>query len=171
MDYEIENGLTPQGYAWARVPYPSANPGSRRYTGWSKHGEDYIEPHVVGQDGYAYLRLYEMTGNTKYLRAAMRCAEALVKNYRTGDDANLAVAFPLLCKKTAALSGAGMFRYSANVLEPIHVLDELIRLDQGDVRAFKTVRNGAWQWLMKYPMSNNMWVGIFRRCATPAWTT
>jgi len=28
----------------------------------------------VGEDGYAYLRLYEMTGNTKYLRAAIRCA-------------------------------------------------------------------------------------------------
>src|SRR5690348_15476321 len=35
VDYELENGLTPEGYAWAQVPYPSANPGSRRYTGWS----------------------------------------------------------------------------------------------------------------------------------------
>ncbi len=56
----------------------------RRYTGWSQLGEDYIEPHVVGEDGYAYLRLYEMTGNTKYLRAAIRCADALVKNYKIG---------------------------------------------------------------------------------------
>jgi hypothetical protein len=55
-------------------------PGARRYTGWSQHAEDFIEPHVVGEDGYAYLRLYEMTGNTKYLRAVIRCAEALVKN-------------------------------------------------------------------------------------------
>ena len=37
-------------------------PAARRYTGWSKHGEDYVEPHVVGEDGYGYLRLYEMTG-------------------------------------------------------------------------------------------------------------
>ena len=45
-------------------------------------GEDYIEPHVVGEDGYGYLRFYEMTGNTKYLRAAIHCADALVKNYK-----------------------------------------------------------------------------------------
>src|ERR1700724_2308539 len=51
VDYELENGLTPEGYAWAQVPYPSANPGSRRYTGWSWHGEDFVEPHVVGEDG------------------------------------------------------------------------------------------------------------------------
>ena len=68
VDYELENGLTPEGYAWAQVPYPSANPGSTRYTGWSEHGEDFVEPPVVGEDGYAYLRLYEMTGNTRYLR-------------------------------------------------------------------------------------------------------
>jgi hypothetical protein len=85
VDYELENGRTPEGYAWAQVPHPSANPGSPRYTGWSEHGEDFVEPHVVGEDGYGYLRLYEMTGNTKYLLAAIRCAEALVKNFKPGD--------------------------------------------------------------------------------------
>ena len=160
VDYELENGLTPRGYAWAQVPYPSANPGSRRYTGWSKHGEDYVEPHVVGQDGYAYLRLYEMTGDKKYLRAALRCAAALVKNYHIGDA--LTSPWPFRCfAKNGSLKGAGMFRYSANVLDPIQLLDELIRLDQGDVESFKTVRNGAWNWLMKYPLNDNRWVGYF----------
>jgi hypothetical protein len=79
VDYELDNGLTPEGYAWAQVPYASANPGAKRYSGWSQLGEDYIEPLVVGEDGYGYLRLYEMTGNTKYLRAAIRCADALVR--------------------------------------------------------------------------------------------
>src|SRR5882757_5809933 len=27
VDYELENGTTPKGYAWSQVPYPSANPG------------------------------------------------------------------------------------------------------------------------------------------------
>lgn len=84
IDYELENGLTPETYAWPGVPYASANPGGRHYTGWSRHGEDFLEPPIVGEDGYAYLRFYEMTGNAKYLRAAIRCASALVKNYKTG---------------------------------------------------------------------------------------
>src|ERR1700761_9819044 len=33
VDYELENGTTPKGYAWSQVPYPSANPGGARYTG------------------------------------------------------------------------------------------------------------------------------------------
>jgi hypothetical protein len=163
VDYELENGLTPEGYAWAQVPYPSANPGSRRYTGWSEHGEDFVEPHVVGEDGYAYLRLYEMTGNTKYLRAAIRCAEALVKNFKPGDAQNSP--WPLRCfardGRVDRTQGKGMFPYSANVVEPIMLLDELMRLGQGDVASYKSVREGAWAWLMRYPMQNNVWVGYF----------
>jgi len=138
VDYELENGLTPEGYAWAEVPYPSANPGSRRYTGWSDHGEDFVEPHVVGEDGYAYLRLYEMTGNTKYLRAAIRCAEALAKNYKVGDERNSPWPYRCFARDGRIDGGTGMFPYSANVVEPIMLLDELIRLDQGDTAFLQT---------------------------------
>jgi hypothetical protein len=54
-----------------------------------------------------------------------------------------------------------MFPYSANVVEPIMLLDELIRLNQGDTATYKKTREGAWRWLMKYPMHNNVWVGYF----------
>jgi hypothetical protein len=161
VDYELENGRTPEGYAWAQVPYPSANPGSPRYTGWSEHGEDFVEPHVVGEDGYGYLRLYEMTGNTKYLLAAIRCAEALVKNFKPGDENNSPWPYRCFARDGSVRGGTGMFPYSANVVEPIMLFDELIRLDQGDVAAYKRVREGAWAWLMKYPMQNNVWVGYF----------
>jgi len=160
VDYELENGRTPEGYVWAQVPYASANPGDRRYTGWSVHGEDYVEPHVVGEDGYAYLRLYEMTGNTKYLRAAIRCAEALAKNFKAGDAENSP--WPVRCyARDGKVEGKGMGNYSANVIEPIMLLDELIRIQQGDVATYKTVREGAWSWFQKYPLANNVWVGYF----------
>jgi hypothetical protein len=161
VDYELENGLTPEGGAWSQVPYPSANPGSHRYTGWSTHGEDFVEPHVVGEDGYAYLRLYEMTGNTKYLRAAIRCAEALAKNFQPGDELNSPWPYRCFARDGSIAGGKGMFPYSANVVEPIMLFDELIRLDQGDIASYKRVREGAWAWLMKYPMQNNVWVGYF----------
>src|SRR5271170_8455359 len=161
VDYELENGLTPEGYAWSQVPYPSANPGALRYTGWSQHGEDYVEPHVVGEDGYAYLRLYEMTGNTKYLRAAIRCADALARNFKPGDEHVSPWPYRCFARDGSIVGGKGMFPYSANVVEPIMLFDELIRLNQGDTAAYKKVREGAWAWLMKYPMQNNVWVGYF----------
>src|SRR5271165_3524665 len=161
VDYELENGRTPEGYAWSQVPYPSANPGSVRYTGWSQHGEDFVEPHVVGEGGYAYLRLYEMTGDTKYLRAAIRCAEALVRNFKAGDEKNSPWPYRCHARDGSLKDGKGMFPYSANVVEPIMLLDELIRINQGDTASYKKVREGAWAWLMKYPMQNNVWVGYF----------
>jgi hypothetical protein len=161
VDYELENGTTPKDYAWSEVPYPSANPGSMHYTGWSRHGEDFVEPHVVGEDGYGYLRLYEMTWNTKYLVAAIRCADALAKNFTAGDADHSPWPYRCHAKDGSLKDGKGMFPYSANVAEPIMLLDELIRLDQGDIAAYKKTRAGAWAWLMKYPMQNNVWVGYF----------
>lgn len=176
VDYELENGLTPEGYAWSQVPYASANPGDLRYTGWSAHGEDYVEPHVVGEDGYGYLRLYEMTGKTKYLRAAIRCANALVKNFKPGDEKNspwpyrtyardgkteLPPQEPAAANSAKPHQDSGMGSYSANVVEPIMLFDELMRLQQGDVASYTKVRQGAADWLNKYPMQNNVWSGYF----------
>jgi hypothetical protein len=161
VDYELEHGTTPADYAWARVPYASADPGVRDYNGWSSHGTDYIEPHVVGEDGYAYLRLYEMTGNTKYLQAAIHCADALVKNYKKGDEAHSP--WPVRCyaKDGSARGEKPMGPYSANVIEPIMLFDELMRLHQGDVGSYARVRQNAWLWFQTYPLTNNVWVGYF----------
>ena len=161
VDYELANGMTPEGYAWSQVPYPSANPGNPRYTGWSSHGEDYVEPHVVGEDGYGYLRLYEMTGDTKYLRASIHAADALVKNFKPGDEQNSPWPYRCFARDGSIVGGKAMFPYSANVVEPIMLFDELMRLNQGDTESYKRVRQGAWDWLMKYPMQNNVWVGYF----------
>ena len=160
FDYELENGLTPKGYAYSQVPYASANPGALRYTGWSQHGEDYIEPHVVGEDGYAYLRLYEMTGNTKYLEEAIRCADALVKNFQPGDETHSP--WPVRCYgRDGSAPGGPMGVYSANVIEPIMLFDELMRLKLGDVAGYARVREGSWEWFKKYPLTTNTWVGYF----------
>jgi len=161
VDYELENGTTPDGYAWSRVPYASANPGAKKYSGWSQLGaEDYIEPHVVGEDGYGYLRFYEMTGNTKYLLAAIRCADALVKNYKTGDETHSPWPVRAYVRDGRA-DERPMGPYSANVVEPIMLFDELIRIGQGDVAGYTRVRAGAWEWFQKYPLAKDVWVGYF----------
>jgi len=161
VDYELEHGTTPADYAWSGVPYASADPGVGDYRGWSNHGHDYIEPHVVGEDGYAYLRLYEMTGNTKYLQAAIRCANALVKNYKKGDATHSP--WPVRCyaKDGTTRGEKPMGPYSANVIEPIMLFDELIRLRQGNIAEYTRTRQNAWLWFQTYPLVNNVWVGYF----------
>jgi hypothetical protein len=160
VDYEMENGTTPGNYVWSGVPYPSADPGAPRYSGWSSHGKDYVEPPVIGEDGYAYVRLYEMTGKTKYLRAAIHFADTLVKNYKPGDQ--LRSPWPVRCfARDGRVEGKGMGPYSANILGPVSLFDELIRLKQGHVSNYASVRRAAWRWLESYPLRNNVWVGYF----------
>jgi hypothetical protein len=161
VDYELENGTTPITYAWAGVPYDSADPGARRYTGWNPHGVDYIEPPVVGEDGYGYVRLYQMTGITRYLRAAIRCADALAKNQQPGDAKSSPWPFRCYARDARPLQGGQRGDYSAAVIGPIMLFDELIRLQSGDVAAYRRARRLAWDWLMRYPMKNNVWSGYF----------
>jgi hypothetical protein len=160
VDYELANGTTPLDYAWAGVPYASADPGAATYRGWSKHAVDFVEPPIVGEDGYAYLRLYEMTGEQRYLQAALRCADALVKNIRNADADHSP--WPVrVYARDGRIGKKAMGAYSANVIEPIELLDELIRLQRGGVAAYRRVREQAWRWLRDYPMQNNVWVGYF----------
>ncbi len=76
---------------------------------------------------------------------------------------NIIHPWPYRCfaRDGSLVGGKGMFPYSANVVEPIMLFDELMRLNQGDTASYKKVREGAWDWLMKYPMQNNVWVGYF----------
>ena len=106
------------------------------------------------------MRFYEMTGNTKYLEAAIRCANALVKNFKPGDATHSP--WPVRCHaRDGSLDGPGMGPYSANVVEPIMLFDELLRLNQGNRSEYESVRRRAWEWLHQYPMKNNVWVGYF----------
>jgi hypothetical protein len=164
VDYELIHGTTPREYAWSNVPYASADPGAEHYTGWSAHAVDFLEPPIVGEDGYAYLRLYEMTGRTRYLHAAQHCADALVKNYRKGDAAHSP--WPVrVYARDGVVGEKNMGEYSADVIDPIALFDELIRLNVGDVLAYKRVRGQALEWLREFPMKNNVWVGYFEDVA------
>src|SRR5260370_7910186 len=95
-----------------------------------------------------------MIGNTKYLRAAVHCADALVKNYKAGDQDHSP--WPVrLSARDGKTEGTAMGPYSANVIKPIMLFDELIRLGQGHVTASTRVRSAPSTLLQKLPSSPN----------------
>ena len=46
--------------------------------------------------GFAYLQIFELTGDARYREAAIACADALAKHVREGDETRVAVALPRL---------------------------------------------------------------------------
>lgn len=117
----------------------------------------FLEPDKIGELGCAYLLFYEVTLEEKYLRAACRCADALAKHVRPGDESHSPWPF-----RVDARTGKRIREeYTANTIGPIRLLDELLRIKSGNTAAYRRARSLAWNWLMAYPVRNYVWTQYF----------
>jgi hypothetical protein len=182
LDYELAFGTTPEGWIWPGVPYASADPFTRNYQGATKweadgmrgdglHG---IEPDKVGELGIAYLQFYEITNDEKYLKAAISCADALATNVRE-IKADLSPFTPVLQGRSPwpfrvnARTGVVISEYCSNILEPVKLLDELIRIGKriglsGEKEElYRKASDMAWNWFFSKagPMVTFIWNGYF----------
>lgn len=167
LDYQLAHGTTPGAWKWSRVPYASSSHSDTEYRGANDRqynpeldaiGDGYgvIEPDKVGELGLGYLKFWMATGDTKYRDAALACADALAKNVREGMWSQSPWPF-----RVYAETGYVREDYSANVIGPIKLLDELVRLKLGDYAAYQRTREMAWNWLMKFPMKDGYWSAYF----------
>ncbi len=167
LDHQLMYGSTPSYWAWGGVPYASSDHGAVEYRGAHDflydrkqpgRGDGYgvIEPDKVGELGIGYLKFYELTGEARYRSAALACADALARHVRAGDAEHSPWPFRVYAETNVARE-----EYSSNVIGPIRLIDELVRLNLGDVPAYRRARQIAWDWVMKYPMQNNLWATYF----------
>jgi hypothetical protein len=159
----ISNGMTPGGGNWARVPYASGDAGSLTYSGAAYgdsngvgDGMGVIEPDKVGEMGDTWLQLYRFDRNTAFRDAAIAAADALASHVRKGNSSQSPWPF-----RVYADTGVVREDYCANVIGPIKLFDGLINLGLGDSGAYQAARQTAWNWLMAYPMQNNIWSNYF----------
>lgn len=160
LDYQITNGSTPANYNWPRVPWSTAAAGSTNYGNDTlREGAGVVEPDKLGELGFhGYLRFYELTGETNFLDAALACADALAAHVRTGNATNSPWPFRVIAQSGVTASNE---EYCADVVAPVRLFDELIRLGLGDTNAYQAARQTAWNWLMTYPMTNGVWGNYF----------
>lgn len=159
----ISNGMTPDGANWAKIPYASGDAGSLMYRGaaYGKadgvgDGVGVIEPDKVGEMGDAWLQLYRFGRNTDFRDAAIAAADALASHVRRGNSTQSPWPF-----RVHADTGAVREEYCANVIGPIKLFDGLISLGLGNTEAYQSARQTAWNWLVAYPMKNNIWSNYF----------
>jgi len=182
LEYQLTNGTTPSGWEWPEVPYASADPFSKIYQGameWDKDGSrgdglQVIEPDKVGELGYAYLRFYEITEDTLFLNAAIHCADALALHIRDAKpEGNQLTPFSRITSpwpfRINARNGIVVSEYCSNALDPLKLLDELLRiktrigLDPAKAKAFHRASGIAWKWLFSKsgPVTTFVWNGYF----------
>jgi hypothetical protein len=182
LDYQLVNGTTPESWIWPSVPYASADPFSKIYQGamdWEYDGMrgdglHNIEPDKVGELGYGYLCFYEITNDNKYLNAAIKCADALAKHIRnvtvdTSSFAKYSIKQSPWPFRVNARTGVVKSEYCSNVLEPIKLIDELMRISDKinltyeQLLMYKKAIDIAWSWLFSKagPMTTFIWNGYF----------
>jgi hypothetical protein len=155
-DFQLVNGLTSASAVWASVPYASSTASTIPYDGSELGALGVVEPDKIGEVGFQLARLYEVTGNQNYLRAAIHDADVLAAMARSGDANNSPWPF-----RVDAQTGTVLNPYTADVIRPVQLFDELIKLQAGTPANYVQARTTAWAWLMTYPMQNNVWANYF----------
>ena len=144
---------TPQDFAWAGVPYASAHPGTGVYFGARADGEYATEPDKIAQVGRAYLDFYQLTQDERYLSIGEHCAQVLLEKLRPGDAGHSPLPF-----RVDVRDGKVIEEYTAHMIAVVRLFDSLIALGQ---TRYQEGRDQVWDWISRYPLTNNLWKGYF----------
>lgn len=188
-DYYLAHSLSPPESAWPDLPFPyNTIIHSGEYDGDMILGKDYLQPDKGGSFGFELLKLYKITGDVKYLDAAIKMANTLAAKVHTGDNDHSPWPF-----KVNALTGEagslvdlkvwyeGMSEdvnktlaeqkrsvYTTNWTGTLELFSGLIKLGKGNTNAYRKAFNTALNWLKRYPEKTNKWGPFFED--VPGWS-
>ncbi len=177
-DTYLERSLSASGDAWPDIPYPyNTRIHSGVYDGDMRNGKDITQPDKAGTFGYELTRLYELTGDKKYLDAAVKIAQTLTKHIQPGDDTKSPLPFRVNAKtgKTGSLfDNQGSKKrvepalYTANWTGTLMLYEELIFLGVPDKEQYKKAFDTLLQWMKDFPLKTNKWGPFFEDI--PGWS-
>ncbi len=147
---------TPSDWAWPNVPRTQDNSPDGEYTDhWS--GVDKICMVAVG-----YIRFYKLTGEEKYLDAAIKIAETVAKHVGPGGKMKSPLPFRVNLE-----NGKVIDCYTANMVYAVMMFDELIKGGYPvPNKEYKQKRDLIWGWILEYPMKDNVWSGYYEDVKT-----
>jgi Prolyl oligopeptidase family len=162
LDYQLTRGTTPARWAWSRVPFATACAGEARYgrclAGLPRSFYGGIEPDKVGLLGRGYLLFYKLTGQRRYLTAALRAADGLARHVRAGDASHSPWPFRVDARTGRVLDGA---QFGGAIVGPVRLFDDLIELGIGNTAAYQRARDLAWNWLLQVQLPRDDWSGFY----------
>jgi len=155
VDYTLVHGTGSNDYAWPGFPYTTTNAGDTLFRGFTSNKrfvEDEIQVDHAGEMGLTYYRMYCYAGDNKYLSAALKVADVLAKNARTGNED-----WSVWPYRVVMTDGRVTAPYGANWTGCYMLLENLIRAGLGDVQAYIEARNKARDFILEYPMKTGYW--------------
>lgn len=144
-DWTIDHS-TPPDCKWPSVPWATFSEGKPG----GLEDKDAIQPDKVGYMGLSYTRLFEVTGNHKYLAAAKKCADTITG--MQGYDGS----WPF---RVNPFTGEIRQQYSSAIYMNVAFLEKMHSMT-GDLR-YKQSQILAWMWLLRNPVRTGNWSGLY----------
>jgi hypothetical protein len=162
-DYWLANGMSGPSGPWPNVPFPyNTDVHSGRYDGDMIAGRGFLQPDKAGSFGAELVMLHEITGDPRYLDAAIGIADTLARNVRPGDAERSP--WPFRVHATTGevfVSKNGRFDYTTNWTGALRLFDDLVAMGKGRVADYERARRLAGDWLKAYPVKSQRWGPFF----------
>ena len=186
-DTYLTRSLSPADAAWPNIPYPyNTLLYSGRYDGDMILGVAYTQPDKAGSFGFELLKLYEMTGNRRYLESAIAIADTLAGHVQAGDQDHSPLPFRVnaLTGEVGKLRDNAIDQFDTSLFEgravvgeasyttafgpTLELFLELKRLGAGKASAYEHATGVLLDWMKAFPLRTNRW-GPFHE-DIPGWS-
>jgi hypothetical protein len=169
--YYLTHGLSPAGCKWPNIPFPyNTLIYSGIYDGDMRNGKDVAQPDKAGSFGLELIHVYKIKNDPIFLDAAVRIANTLAANVKTGNSEHSPLPFKVnvFSGKTVLLNltkvsgkSTDTACYTSNLTPTLQLFFDLILLNKGNIAAYKIAADKILAWLKKYPIKNNKWGPFF----------
>ncbi|MEP7259141.1 MAG: hypothetical protein ABI687_12140 [Flavitalea sp.] len=177
-DYYLTHSLSPANSAWPNIPFPyNTFIYSGIYDGDMVIGKGYTQPDKAGSFGIELVKLFKITNNINYLKAAIDIANTLAKHTQPGDGDHSPMPFKVNVQtgETGKLmsnlhdgSIAGISSYTTNWVGTLQLFGELTKMKKGNVSAYTKSSKLIIDWMKKYPLKTDKWGPFFED--VPGWS-
>jgi len=166
-NYWLDHGMSSPTSLWPNLPFPyNTDVESGQYDGDMRAGKGFLQPDKAGSFGAELLMLYKVTGNPRYLHAAIGIADTLADKVAPGDADNSPWPFRVnaFTGKIAEKQQDGKLyiaSYTTNWSPALRLFSGLAELKQGRVGSYRRAVGLVTAWLKKYPLATNAWGPFF----------
>jgi hypothetical protein len=177
-DTYLERSLSDPSDKWPFIPYPyNTEVHSGKYDGDMRNGKGITQPDKAGSFGYELINLYKITGEQKYLNAAINVAGTLSEHIIKGDSLRSPLPFRVNAKtgETGSLfdnmsSGKKVkpALYTSNWTGTMMLFEELAKLDPVKKDLYENSFGTFLGWMKEYPLKTNKWGPFFEDI--PGWS-
>ncbi|GAP14290.1 hypothetical protein LARV_02056 [Longilinea arvoryzae] len=165
-NHVLDNGMSPATDLWPNLPYPYNVTRLDKMDGDMIFHENFTMLDKAGSFGYELVNLYKITGNTRYLQAAVKIANTLANHTQAGDEVTSPLPYRVNTK-TGELPVGGN-PYTTYWTGLLMLWEGLEGLGQGNIADYQTAHTKVLNWLRTYPVHNNQWGPFFED--GPGWS-